>query len=246
MIVPSFVPVSSASDDLLHAMWEIYRPSHEVDLETFCTKTRRKFSDLVVLRDGRRVLGFFGGGPVQPLTLPSGEEVMTRYLGQAMVVPELRRSGIAIVSPLLLGFQAVHRGRPKRVFVWQDCITVRTFLLAARHAPHTWPYPGKVMPEEIRFVRDAVGRSMYGPAYDPAAGVVRKTERIVVEPDIDPRRLKDPLVAFYAQANPGYVHGDGLLQVFPMSWPLLAWSTARALRRGPLRTLPLVGLRGHA
>lgn len=244
MIVPAFVSVAQAPDHLLRELWFIYRDSHQIGLDDFCSKTRQKFSDLVILREGKRILGFFGGGPVVPLQLPSGEEVVTRYLGQAMVVPELRRSGYSIIPPLLLGYQGVYRGGRRRTFVWQDCITVRTFLLAARHAPLTYPYPGRVMPDDVRFVRDAVGKRVYGAAYDPDAGVVRKASRLVVEPDIDPRRLSDPLIAFYAQANPGYVHGDGLIQVFPMSWSLLAHSSLTTLRRGPLRHLPWLGLSG--
>lgn len=216
-------------------MWEIYRPSRAVDLPTFVDKTRQKFSDLVVLRDGARVLGFFGGGAVEPLTLPSGEVVMARYLGQAMVVPELRRSGWAMVCPLLLGAAAVYTSGRRRTFLWQDCVTVREFLLAARHAPVTWPYPGRVMPDEARFVRDTLGSGAYGAAYDPESGVVRKQRRLVLEGDIDRRRLEDPLVAFYAEANPGYVHGDGLIQVFPMTWTMLGKATLRTLRNGPLR-----------
>jgi len=244
MIVPAMVPVDEAPDALFEAMWALYRPSHAVDLDTFARKTRQKFSDLVVLRDGGRVVGFFGGGPVEPLALPSGETVMTRYLGQAMVAPSLRRSGWSMVCPLLLGAAAVHRSGPRRTFLWQDCITVRTFLLAARHAPVTWPHPSVETPEEARFVRDAVARRAYGASYDPATGVVRKEKRLVLEADIDPRRLDDPLVAFYAARNPGYVYGDGLIQVFPMSWSMLARATGRTLLRGPLRGLlgaPLAG-----
>jgi hypothetical protein len=102
--------------------------------------------------------------------------------------------------------------------LWQDCITVRSFLLVARHNDDYHPHPTRPMPTWLRDLRDHLGLRHYGASYDPTTGVVRKTQQLVRDASLDAERARtDPAVALYASLNPGHVHGDGLLQLLPFT-----------------------------
>lgn len=72
------------------------------------------------------------------------------------------------------------------------------------------------MPEDLRELRDVLGARRYGSRYCSDSGVVRKDARLVTEENIDPARLSNPHIRFYAESNPGYVNGDGLIQLTPL------------------------------
>jgi hypothetical protein len=81
---------------------------------------------------------------------------------------------------------------------------------------HDVPVPGYV-----RSVMDTLGRARYPLQYDPAAGVVRASDRQYrLRPgvaDITPERLRDPHVRFFQARNPGHLQGDELCCLAPLT-----------------------------
>jgi hypothetical protein len=58
---------------------------------------------------------------------------------------------------------------------------------------------------------DAIAGAKFGDAYDPRTGVIRlATPAPLREADPDARRLHDPDVRFFVEANPGHADGDEL------------------------------------
>jgi hypothetical protein len=214
------LPAPSLSETWLARMWALYEGSHDVDRDTFCDKTRRKFREVAVLTDRREAVVGFIGANWDEVALPSGARVFALYMGQAMLAHELRGSGWSVAGPVVLGLRGLWRARGRQVVLWQDALTVRTFLLVARHAVYH-PHPTLEMPAELRQLRDHLGHRHYPSLYDAERGVVRKGHVLVTEPPIDPARLDDPHIRFFAEANPGYVHGDGLLQLTPLDASIL-------------------------
>jgi hypothetical protein len=76
-------------------------------------------------------------------------------------------------------------------------------------------------PSWAKAVIDALGRSRYPAAYDPAAGVVRASpgkDRLRPEvADLPGAYRRDPHVQFFLQCNPGHARGDELCCIAPLS-----------------------------
>lgn len=237
MMLPVRLTIHRAAelgDDVYDEMHALYRHSHDTDRATFEAKTKRKFHEIAILR--RRESGAlvsFLGARAEDVEV-DGRRVHALYMGQAMTAPSARRSGLSLLCPLAFTARAVKRSLRMPVVGWQDALTVRTFLLVARFADEYYPHPRLQMSADVRALRDHLGRAHYGDDYDAAQGIVRKPSRLVLEEDIRPEKLADEHIGFYARANPGYVRGDGLLQVFPLSVGIclkaalrLMWRTLR-------------------
>src|SRR5262249_26242236 len=76
-------------------------------------------------------------------------------------------------------------------------------------------------PAEVKAVLDGLGRHKYPATYDAAAGVVRADRfKDRLRPglaELTPQRLRDPHVRFFAERNPGHVHGEELCCLAPLT-----------------------------
>jgi hypothetical protein len=66
----------------------------------------------------------------------------------------------------------------------------------------------------------ALARERFGSGYDPATGIVRFATPQVLRNglrEIPLSRLGDPHVEFFARVNPGYVRGDELVCLCPLT-----------------------------
>lgn len=80
-------------------------------------------------------------------------------------------------------------------------------------------------PPTIKRVLDALGQLKFPNEYDPATGLIRFTQASPLRPGVaavTQRRLKDPHVAFFVNANPGHTHGDQLACLAELSYDNLA------------------------
>jgi hypothetical protein len=65
-----------------------------------------------------------------------------------------------------------------------------------------------------RALIEALARERFGSSYDPSRGIVRFARPQVLKPellDVPPGRSRDPHIAFFLEANPGFVGGDELV-----------------------------------
>lgn len=76
-----------------------------------------------------------------------------------------------------------------------------------------YPTCERPTPPHTRRILDAVAYQRFPTEYDADSGIVRLKHASPLRPgvaDITPERLKDPHVAFFVAANPGYDQGDDL------------------------------------
>jgi hypothetical protein len=92
-------------------------------------------------------------------------------------------------------------------------------------------------PAEARAIIDALARSRYPAAYDPAAGLIRtgpgKDRLREGVADITPERLHDPHVRFFAQQNPGHRDGEELCCLAPLARTNFTPAAYRVIGREP-------------
>lgn len=76
-----------------------------------------------------------------------------------------------------------------------------------------YPTYTRSTPPAIQSIIDALAGAKFPAEYEPERGIIRFTQAAPLRPgvaEITDRRLKDPHVAFFAAANPGYANGDQL------------------------------------
>jgi hypothetical protein len=92
----------------------------------------------------------------------------------------------------------------------------------------------------VQNVLDSLVRAKYPDSYDAAAGVIRADgsgERLRAElAEIPSRRGDDPHVRFFSTRNPGYVRGEELCCLAPLSRDNFTRAALRVIEREPART----------
>jgi hypothetical protein len=209
-----FLHAPSVDAATLAAMWTLYAPHHAITRDEFFQRCREGVDELAVYRVGGAVVGFTGVRR-RTVTLADGEVVATAYFGASFIDAAWR--GHNLIQRTVLRVFAAAKGRHplRRLFVWSDALTVRPYLLTARNLREYYPSPLRVLPPDIRELRDALGRIYYGEDYECERGTVRKPSRKLAAPLLDVADVDDLHVRFYVEQNPRYVDGHGLLIVQP-------------------------------
>jgi hypothetical protein len=98
-----------------------------------------------------------------------------------------------------------------------------------------YPRFDRSFPPYEKTVLDALAAMKFGGAYDPATGIVSfEGRRDRLRPgiaDLEPRRLKDPHVEFFARLNRGHAQGDELACLAPLTHDNFKLSAQRILAK---------------
>lgn len=135
-------------------------------------------------------------------------------------------SGDTVVDPQHWGQQALARGwlaEMGRIARAAGSLPLYWFLIVKGHRTYRYlpafarrfvPQPGGKDDPALLALRNAVALARFGPAFDPASGVIRfatpqgNLREALAQPD--PRALRLPEVRHFLAANPGYAQGDEL------------------------------------
>ena len=147
-------------------------------------------------------------------TLVGGERVRVVYSGDTIVHRDAR------------GSNALARTWVEAVSTWKSDVPLYWLLITSgfrtyRFLSVFWKdfYPRHNSPE-LPAMLTALARERFGSGYDPATGIVRFATPQVLRNglrEIPLSRLGDPHVEFFARVNPGYVRGDELVCLCPLT-----------------------------
>jgi len=155
------------------------------------------FSTLHVYESGA------GGTPVT--VIYSGDTIVRRELWAS---PVLARTWIGAAARLAWGPGA-------RDAYWLLLTSgFRTYRFLPVFYRRFYPRFDEPTPAPARRLLDALAAERFGASYDPARGIVRFERPQVLKPDlldVPPGRARDPHVAFFLEANPGFVRGEELV-----------------------------------
>ena len=90
----------------------------------------------------------------------------------------------------------------------------RTYRLLPVFSEFFYPRFDEPTPQSIQTMMNAMASERFGKNYDAESGIVRLDAPSVLKDgyvDIPENRLADPNIAFFAEHNPGHLHGDELL-----------------------------------
>lgn len=222
------------TSEQLDELWTLYAPHHNFTREAFEDRLKKGMTYVTRYRDFTSgILVGMTAIRVEKTILTSGIKVHTVYSGMSYIEPPYR--GLRLLPRTLghYGTKLKLRHPFGNVYLWSDAISYKPYVVSARSTKELYPSRKGETPAHIREFIQWVGKRYYGDAFDPETGTVRKTSNRLKDhvAPITEKELEDPDIRFYAENNPFYQRGDGLINVIPLSWENLSTSFFKALTK---------------
>jgi hypothetical protein len=138
-------------------------------------------------------------------------------------------------------FLAARLRYPFRPIYWFfDTFSYKSYLLLPRNFVEFWPRHDASTPEAHAALIDQLATRSYGPAWQPARGLVlRSGQKRLRETSAPVPPIADlgPDIGFFARANPGHAEGDMLVCLCPLTlrnWLSVGRKALRRVRRRPV------------
>jgi hypothetical protein len=135
-------------------------------------------------------------------------------------------------------FLATRLRYPLQPIYWFfDTFSYKSYLLLPRNFREFWPRHEQPTPEPHAALMDQLATQTYGPAWQPARGIVVRSGQKRMRSTVAPLVLgagADPALEFFARANPGHPDGDMLICLCPLTlsnWVSLARKALQRLGR---------------
>jgi hypothetical protein len=164
---------------------------------------------------------------------PGGEPLTVVYSGDTIVEPG-SWSTAALPKSWIAAVRALRERHPRGRLLWLLLTSgFRTYRFLPVFWRDFWPRHDARMTPEIQALRDGLARERFGDLYQ--GGIVRFPEPQVLREGLDEvpeGRLRDPHVAFFLEANPGWAEGDELVCVTELAEENLTPAGRRMWREG--------------
>lgn len=209
------IRTNELSEATKEEMWQLYRQYYHYSREYFMQRIHRNNYFSFYQVEGR-IVGFTGLRINR--TEVHNKECLLIYFGQTIIGQKHRGNALiprTAVKLFLKYWNDLIRGR---IYVWADALTYKAYLVFAKTLQEYYPSYRSAMPRHVKALIHFVGDEYYGESFCMNTGTVRKDTVFVNDPTtrIDPRKETDQDVLFYAQSNPDYINGHGLITLAPM------------------------------
>jgi hypothetical protein len=156
----------------------------------------------------------------------SGDTIIHRDFWGEMILPRLWARHVFALAEQVLD---------RRVWWFLISSGYKTYRFLPVFFRTFYPAFDRPLPAGVRAVLDDVAGRKFPREYDPGEGVIRLQQPSPVRPgvaEISPERLRDPHVAFFAAANPGWRVGEELACLTEISRANLTPAGVRMLKEG--------------
>lgn len=209
-------PIRALTEELIEQMYQLMETHYEaVRRECFRADLMEK-DRVILLRDRQGVVRGFSTLQCYPFTWSATHE-MVRIIYSGDTIIDRRHWGSQALAFAWIEWAGREKARFPETPLYWFLISKgpRTYRYLSTFSRRYWPHHARPTPPDLRGLMDELATRRFGAAYDPRGGVVRfpeshghlRAELAAVE-DADRCR---PEVAFFLQANPGYVRGDELV-----------------------------------
>jgi hypothetical protein len=138
-----------------------------------------------------------------------------------------------------LGFRTFLGARarwPLRAIYWFfDTFSYKSYLLLPRNFQQFWPRYDRATPAWEQALMNQLAGQTYGAAWRPESGVVERSGRKRLRPEVAPldeKVARAPDLEFFRRVNPGHAEGDMLVCLCPLSAANWLSIGVRAIERG--------------
>lgn len=188
----------------------------------------------LLLEDERGLRGF-STLRIYETAAPDGEPLTVVYSGDTIVERDAWATA-ALPKSWIAAVRALRERHPRGRLLWLLLTSgFRTYRFLPVFWRQFWPRHDAPMPAAVRALRDHLARERFGALYDAPAGVVRFPQPQVLREglaEITGGRLRDPHVAFFLAANPGWIQGDELVCLAELAEENLTPAGRRMWRQG--------------
>ncbi len=169
------------------------------------------------LRNGN--IGGFTGLRINKLKLGERQRFLI-YYGQTILPWGYKGSTLLPLTAVKLVMTYWKELLFNDAWFWYDSLTYKAYLISAKSLAEYYPNFRATSPQHAQQVVDYLGKHYYGVHYNPQNGTVSKSQNFVKDKrrTIYERLLQDRDIAFYAQVNPEYQNGHGLLTYAPINF----------------------------
>jgi len=197
-------------------MWSVYKCFYHYSEQYFMERIPQNTHFSLYLHNGK-IVGFTGLRIDK--TKANGRRQWMMYLGQTVVTRQYRGQSLLPTTVLLLAMKYWKELLTSDAWCWYDALSYKAYLACAKCVPDCYPSHRTETPLHVQQVRDFVGKARYGDAYCAQTGTVAKEVNYLNDASVNvfDEDLQDPDVAFFAQANPHYAAGHGLLVLAPFN-----------------------------
>lgn len=197
-------------------MWAVYRGFYHYTEAYFMERLSRNTHFALYLHQDR-IVGFTGLR-VDKARI-GGRRQLLFYFGQAVITREFRGQSLIPITALLLSLRYWPQLLVSDAWYWYDALSYKAYLVGAKAAGACYPAHNQPVPARVQQLRDYAGQRWYGDSYCPESGTVAKPVNFLNDAAVNifPEDMRDPDVAFFAQANPNHAQGYGLLTFIPIN-----------------------------
>jgi hypothetical protein len=215
-------------------IWTLTEEFYDVD-RAYAEAELRQRQSIAMFRMNDSLLGM-AAIDVYPVEF-RGRKVIVIYTAHVLLREAWR--GRNLIQKLgARTFLAARLRHPLRPIYWFfDTFSYKSYLLLPRNFLKFWPRHEEPTPEPYAALIDQLATQTYGPAWQPARGVVRRSGQKRLRSTAAPLVLgpgAEPGLDFFARANPGHPEGDMLVCLCPLTlsnWLSLARKALRRRRR---------------
>lgn len=213
-------PTTSLTTQELEELWQLYAPHHNISRPDFERRLHEQLQTVTLFRDrkDRRLIGATAVR-AERFTLSDGTVLNTMYSGMSYIDKSAR--GLHLLPrTLIYHTMKLRASAPKiPVYLWSDAISYKPYVTTARSTRSFYPSRHEPTPAHVQELINLVGQRFYGEQFDLKTGTVQKAQNRLKDhvAPLSERDLEDPDIRFFAQRNPQYMEGHGLLNVIPIT-----------------------------
>ena len=218
------------SPETIEYMWSLYQKYYAYSKESFVERMKKNNFFALYLVDGFLV-GFTGLRINR--TRINGKNRLFIYFGQTVIDKAHRGKSLIPLTGIKLCKMFFWDLLSSKAYFWADCLTYKAYLVFRKTLAECYPSQRQAMCPDTLAIRDYIGKTYYPDTYCPQSGTIYKSVNWVRDESvvIDPQKLKDADIRFFAEANPLHSQGHGLLTLAPISFPNLVLMMKRFLLR---------------
>jgi hypothetical protein len=174
--------------------------------------------EIVLFRDDSDTLVGLTMVAVDRITVEGRGEVAFSVL-DTYLKPAMRHHEQAAMAYAVLSLRELVRNRGRAIYAVMPTGTYHGYELVTHTLATFYPRPGQEPPPREQAILAAVAERRFSNIWDPARGVLVHPQNLVpAVVEIPEERLADPVVAFFAERNPGYREGDVLMCIARITW----------------------------
>ena len=206
------ISTNNLSIEVKEEMWRIYHSHYNYTKESFMSRIHKNNYYAFYIHKGELV--GFTGLRIEQTKLQS-KKITLIYFGQTIVLSAFRGKGLLQLTGAKIVLKFFYAFLTSRVYYWCDALNYKPYMVFAKNFNNCYPSRKGTTPEKVNRILQYIGNKYYGDSFCQATGTVKKSTQLVNDwgTQLQESDLRNPDVRFYAEANPAYVQGHGLITI---------------------------------